>query len=512
MAVEALAVACFALLCLAGLLVRAVAEQFESGRGAFTRERVYRTVIWIVFGLSALIVLFLAVSVFVDAAAGGAKGEPWFDRLEEHLRLSWVLIVGVAGALLLPLAMRRADALERQTRVQERGLVTDRIIRATELLGATRERFEQIQDEGGEWRERRVAEPNIEARIGAIYTLERVAQESIHATGAEYWPIMETLCAYIRQNAPAESDPALPLIDEWNTQCRAKYPEPDIARDVSLSEAAALQSEREVWDEERLRALAGAMGRSFVLGRLGQDILFLPGPRDDVAAAVSAIRRQAQYQFSYELNNTDSSVRTIYSMALDLRETLLRGADLKGAGLQGVNLENSRIGRADLVDANLRRAVFSGADLRGAYLQRADLTGALFGGGTVLDGADLSSARLQCVRFEFSSLQRCNLTGADLTGAVLYGADFYRAIFSGNSIVGAHLSIGSVGVKGIDFSTLQKCFGDLRTAQEVEALFSLTAPSRDQMKEWGWVLDRELLDFDVAEGAWRDWRKARGFS
>src|SRR5512132_2244120 len=38
----------------------------------------------------------------------------------------------------------------------------------------------------------------LETRLGGIYTLERISRESER----EYWPIMETLTAYVREHAP----------------------------------------------------------------------------------------------------------------------------------------------------------------------------------------------------------------------------------------------------------------------------------------------------------------------
>ena len=41
--------------------------------------------------------------------------------------------------------------------------------------------------------------PNIEVRLGAICALERIAQDSAR----DHIPVMETLCAYVRENATA---------------------------------------------------------------------------------------------------------------------------------------------------------------------------------------------------------------------------------------------------------------------------------------------------------------------
>ena len=45
----------------------------------------------------------------------------------------------------------------------------------------------------------KTAPPNLEVRIGAIYALERIAQDSLR----DHIQIMEILCAYIRENSHA---------------------------------------------------------------------------------------------------------------------------------------------------------------------------------------------------------------------------------------------------------------------------------------------------------------------
>jgi len=77
-----------------------------------------------------------------------------------------------------------------------------------------------------------ITEPNFEVRLGAIYALEKLAREDLDL----HWPIMETLCAYIRQNAgPAQifeknvANKAVPNIvdemgEEKNTKPVSKLP------------------------------------------------------------------------------------------------------------------------------------------------------------------------------------------------------------------------------------------------------------------------------------------------
>ncbi len=101
-------------------------------------------------------------------------------NMENEFRRTLIEIVGIVFALLaLYFAWRRVN-------VSEQGLITDRYTKAIEQLGAT--------DKDGN--------PNVEVRLGAIYALERVAQDSAR----DHWTIMEVLTAYVRKNAPAPTD------------------------------------------------------------------------------------------------------------------------------------------------------------------------------------------------------------------------------------------------------------------------------------------------------------------
>ena len=56
----------------------------------------------------------------------------------------------------------------------------------------------------GEWKVFSESLPNIEVRLGAILSLERIAQDSTrHDNGRDHVRVMEILCAYIRENSPA---------------------------------------------------------------------------------------------------------------------------------------------------------------------------------------------------------------------------------------------------------------------------------------------------------------------
>lgn len=147
-------------------------------------------------------------------------------------------------------------------------------------------------------------------RLGGIYTLERISEESER----EYWPIMETLTAYVRERAPW---PPQTSTTEAN---REKEPEPG--------------SER-IW------------------------------PATDVQAILTVLGRRKEEMRGQEGKN----------QRLDLSQTDLRGASLTGAHLERANLWGAHLEHADLNEAHLEHADLWGAHLEHAWLGRTHLEG-----------------------------------------------------------------------------------------------------------------------------------------
>ena len=110
------------------------------------------------------------------------------------------LTATLGATVALPFTMLRTRFNARQTRATEDGLVTDRINAAVASLGAERVVKDTAPGASGDAVTVERTIPNMEVRIGAIYALERIARENL----AFHVQVMEILCAYIRQNAPAE--------------------------------------------------------------------------------------------------------------------------------------------------------------------------------------------------------------------------------------------------------------------------------------------------------------------
>ena len=121
----------------------------------------------------------------------------WVNR-EEIVRL--LTLIGAAiGIYFLAIRTRAVDRTARAALEQAKTA-------ADQAETAAKRHEEQTSAD----RERRITESfakaveqlgsdTLETRLGAIYTLERISQESEREY---YWPIMETLTAYARERAP----------------------------------------------------------------------------------------------------------------------------------------------------------------------------------------------------------------------------------------------------------------------------------------------------------------------
>lgn len=259
-------------------------------------------------------------------------------------RRTWAQIIGGFVLLLgLYATWRRVGIAEQTLEVTQDQQVTERFTRAIDQLGAT--------DENGN--------PRLEVRLGGIYALERIAQDSPER---DYSTVMEVLAAYVRENAWKRTDPWPP---------------------TGMSVQQALDRLYKVDDSER-------------------DAVPLPQrPPTDIQAILDVLVRRKEH-----LVPKDRRVR------LDLHGADLKRANLRGAPLEEAFLHSAHLELADLYQARLVRAILRNAHLGGASLQYARL-----------DKADLLSAHLQeaslhRVCIEGANLRNAHLEGADLSDTI----------------------------------------------------------------------------------------------
>jgi len=156
---------------------------------AITNLRLWKVTSGIVLSLAIVIGLVVAVQIIPEwqVNRAGVRSAPVkteatataaeVANLQNEMRKTVLQVLGGLFAIFaLYLTFRRV-------KVAEQGHITDRFTKAIEQLGALTAK----------------GEPNVGVRLGAIYALERIAQDSPR----DHWTIMEVLTAYVRQNAPA---------------------------------------------------------------------------------------------------------------------------------------------------------------------------------------------------------------------------------------------------------------------------------------------------------------------
>ena len=289
-----------------------------------------------------------------------------FDA-ENAARSTLALILAGAGVLLGGGIIWRRYEQSRELKTHERFVV------AVEQLGA----------------ERAGGSPRTEARLAGIYALEQLILESER----EYWPVMEVLTAYVRENSPASKST-------------------ERSRSGPVAPSADVQ------------AVLAVLGRRRVPHSAAKDKRLLDLRETDLRGAnLSGIRLDGVTLFGAHLEQADAT-RASFSRS-NFREANLAGASFTEVNLEGASLSKASLEGARLNGAKLKGCDLSGANLRGADLWEADLTG------SNLKDADLRGADLsQCI-LEEAILWRADLQDAVLTGARLRETHLERANLAG---------------------------------------------------------------------------------
>ncbi|HEY4825272.1 MAG TPA: pentapeptide repeat-containing protein [Solirubrobacteraceae bacterium] len=303
----------------------------------------------LVAGVSALVVRFAPPWLVSTRGLTGAA------RLQELSRVRVALLVLVIGALAaaVSLYLFRSAVRERRDENREREL-TERFMRAVDQIG----------------------HPALDVRLGGIYSLERLAQESPENHG----PIIEILAAFVREHAPWPAR---------NGNGRRR-PSTDVQAAVTILGRRVVEQDTGAPISLTYTALAGATLTGAHLER----------------ALLSGSNLEGADLFKARLNAADlegANLRNAGLLLANLQDTVLWGANVEGARLYGASLEG-----AALKGANLRGAGLTGANLKDAGLHSADLS-----------GADLTGANLEGAGLEGANLEGSNLQGANLRGAVL---------------------------------------------------------------------------------------------
>ena len=286
----------------------------------------------------------LALTVFLLALllAGGASwiwGKYHANR-EDLTPIATLVGGGIAAWVALRQVRIAADRHAAQTEADRQRRITESFSKAIEQLGSDK----------------------LEVRLGGIYALERISQES----PGDHWTVIENLTAFVRERTRRTEFERIAKPLNQRIAERAYFLWEHAERPEGRSEefrAAAVE-------QEKLRER----------------------PVTDIAAVITVIKRRTEH--NRQLEERDKKV-------LDFRNSILTGADLAGAHLEGAvfresHLEGSFLNSAHLEGANFRGAYLQGATLWVAHLQCTDLRGAHLEDATFygahLEGADLSRA------------------------------------------------------------------------------------------------------------------------
>jgi hypothetical protein len=270
--------------------------------------------------------------------------------------LVWRLIVGHWSA----------RAAQEQARIAQETARNTLFTKAIEQLGAVREEktVVKIKDANGvatSSTEESAIRPNTEVRLGAIYALEKLARDDLEM----HWPIMETLCAYIRENAGKPKQPPANMLTALSGHWRNRL------------------SEKEVDDFKR------DAGR----------------PSVDVQAPTTVIGRRAPKQREYErARREDKTSRTADAWRLDLSNCHLALANFAGLDFTAAQFSDGSLYLSDFYGATLTGAAFVKAHLEGASFHLARLESAGFNKGH-LEGATLTKAHVEGASFNEASLR-----------------------------------------------------------------------------------------------------------
>lgn len=317
-------------------------------------------------------------------------------------------------------------------RYQKEGHITDRINTAVEQLGAEKTKKVRGKDPDGKDITVEETQPNIEVRIGAILSLERIAQDStIHDKGRDHVRVMEILCAYVRENAPAKSAQDS-LRQIWTREKAGWDDAPDQFQGWFCNKYGTSQTSI----DDLISVKASTAWASM-----------LPKPRADIILTLQVIGRRTAEQRRVEAAWPDAlSKETVWPFdVLCPRPSGERGEAIKSERALNDYLDRLKVWSESIRSYKGYRLDLQGTNLQGANLSplRPDGSDAVYAG-AILTDSRLEGANLRRVRMEGVSLGKACLQGAKLNEVRMEGAVLRRAQLEGTVLTEAHLKLTDV--------------------------------------------------------------------
>jgi hypothetical protein len=225
-------------------------------------------------------------------------------------------------------SLREADV---NVTLAREGRTSDNFIKAVEQLGS----------------------PSPAVRAGGVVGLGRLLRTA--TTGGDYWPIMDVLTTFVRDQAPRTDSP-----HDWKPSQDVQAALNVVARrSATLIPTRTEDAPIDLHDCDL--KLAWMSGANFQWAFFGSSRL--------VEADLSSARLDEARMNDADLTNADLSMASMRKA--DLSRCHLRNANLHSAKLHEANLSGADLGGADLTEAELY-----GADLSGAVLTANQLTAA----------------------------------------------------------------------------------------------------------------------------------------
>ena len=328
-------------------------------------------------------------------------------------------------------------------------------------------------------------EQSITVRLGAIYSLERIAKDSKD----DHWTIMEVLTAFVREKSndtretdskiPQDIQVALTVIGRRNTENDPKNGEIDL-RGANLN------------------------GANLVGAKLNNANLEKAEINNANLEKAELNEAEISYAKLNKTNLIESQLNKARLYGAELKEAYLNGAILNEAILGQADLFKASLNMAQLVNTYLKKANLEGTDIFQSNLTEVDLQGANLTGALV-DDTILINANLKDANLKGTNLRGANLTGANLTRANLELVDL-----TGANLTGANLT----GVRNIADAILTKTDLQDTIFYDGKSAYSRTnrLPTLEQIitaKNWGYAIytpDFEeklqqylILEFKMAE-------------
>ena len=386
---------------------------------------------------------------------------------EDVFNNAQAILLTLAAWVGVPFLIWRTMLANEQTQINREGQFTDRFTRAIETLGTTR-----LGNDGKHV-------PVIEARIGAIYALERLAKNSRDDYGA----IIETLSAYVREQCGEPSqfvyngqDPdekgisvqeKTKRIRMWseavwrrNTELTLDPPANRADVKVALTVLSRRRSGRRwlrAFNPETEPDLSGVNLQGAQLSDVTQGLL--SAETRIVNAHLDCV---AFSGFEFENSTVNWIVVQHRAQSAVVVPKTLMGASLLGFTprqddslpiLDGSNISFSHMDKVNCANGHFRAARLINADFKGATGRNSKF-GCSNGTGAHFDGADFTDSE-----FVGSLLHGASFIGANLTKCEFQDAYLSDAVFEGALLIETDLT----GANELEQSMFETAFGSYNT-------------------------------------------------